>query len=80
MEKETKNFHNFHESYCCIDLLRAVEAGIFSEVVSGILYYGENHKNCGDEVRLRFCPFCGAKIITEKTETGWSWKTESLTP
>ena len=78
MKKENKNFHQLYSAYCCLDLWRAVESEIFTEVVSGILYYDKNHKGCGGEVRIRFCPFCGAEIITEKTETGWNWHTESL--
>ena len=72
-----KNFHTYKPEYCCIDLLRAVEAQIFTEVNSGILYYDKNHSGCGSEVRIRFCPFCGAEIITHYQKEGviWSWET-----
>lgn len=78
--KEKNTFHNFKSNYCCLDLVRAVEAEIFTEVVSGILYYDKKHEGCGQEVRIKFCPFCGAKIEVIKLEKGWNWKTTPITP
>jgi len=71
---EEKYFRQIKPEYCCIDLLRATESNVLSEVVSGIMF---RH---GDHIFARYCPFCGAKIISDREdgEDGqfWSWRTE----
>lgn len=76
-------FDKFFEGYCCVDLLRATESKLLTEVSSGIYL-----KEPGDQsvcrslsVQLNFCPFCGAKIITEHNEIQgyWTWRTEKIT-
>ena len=71
-------FSQVAPDYCCLDLYRAVTSGMFTEVVSGILYYPRNReeKGCGDEVRISYCPFCAARIITSHNDGTWTWRTE----
>jgi len=69
------------DSYCCIELLRAVRGGYLNEVVSGIFFPNKDGLSCKDGVpRLDFCPFCQAKIRYERVEMksgfGWRWWTE----
>jgi hypothetical protein len=72
-----KNFYNLYENYCCLDLLRAKESGFVDEVVSGIFFPNNNKSSCKEGIpRIKYCPFCGAKIVTIKTETSWDWKTK----
>jgi len=76
MKQETKQFHEIYSEYCCIDLLRAKESGFVDEVVSGIFFPNNNDSDCKSGIpRIKFCPFCGAEIITTKTDNGWNWKT-----
>lgn len=77
--KKEKQFYQIKPEYCCIDLFRAVESGYLDEVVSGIFFPNNNDSSCKEGIpSVRYCPFCGAKIITEKTETSWKWKTERV--
>jgi len=66
---EVKSFEEIKPEYCCIDLFRAVESQTLTVVVSGIWFLGV-------KVKLNFCPFCGAEIITTREDSTWEWRTE----
>jgi hypothetical protein len=77
-KEQIKKYYEVYPEYCCLDLVRAVQSGFIDEVVSGLFFPNQDDSSCKEEVmRLKYCPFCRAKIITIKTETGWDWKTES---
>ncbi len=61
------------ESYCCIDLVRAVEAGFLTEVVSGIIV--DRETGSGKPI-AKYCPFCGTKIKYTGIDGNHSWKAE----
>ena len=61
---------NSPEAYCCISLLRAVENGFLTEVVSGIIL---DRDTGSDKPFANFCPFCGSKITYTGNDGNHSW-------
>jgi hypothetical protein len=71
---------NAIEKMICDELKQAILDGHLFDVVGGTgIDISKGASNCmsNDGLWFRFCPFCGEKIIKQRTESGsWEWYEE----